>query len=308
MESARGREVLFRVEDLIPGNGLPGVSRLTSHNAHESGLAHVVAVVDDFSGADGAEEGFVLGIVHIFGSRGLALPVHLAGDAMQHEVGGAFSAVDQIGAIVGALIELAAVGEATDLPPAGQIPLEDVAEVVIDIAELRGSALLTTAGAGNARGRNVAHHPKRLVEAVDVLLDDVIAGEIGVIEPVADLVLHVAPLGLAGLAPEPTGEVVGVDRDDFADLAGVDLLHRLHEVLFVAVAQAGNEVQAFLGGGGREIHHFLDALGVHADGLLAEYLLALFDGILEMRGPEVRGGGQQHNVHTVDEVLVAVPA
>ena len=47
-----------------------------------------------------------------------------------------------------------------------------------------------------------AEHPVRDVDVVDVLLDDVIAGEPGEVEPVADLPLRVGPLGLARARPE----------------------------------------------------------------------------------------------------------
>src|SRR5436305_274109 len=71
------------------------------------------------------------------------------------------------------------------------------------------------------------HHPVHDVDAVDVLFDDVIAGEPGVVEPVANLVFQVRPLRLARLVPEVSDVVVAVPRDDVADHALVNLLDRV---------------------------------------------------------------------------------
>ena len=55
-----------------------------------------------------------------------------------------------------------------------------------------------------------------------MLLDVVVAGEPGEVEPVAHLPLHVGPALLAGAVPERAGVVVALQGDDVADGAVVD--------------------------------------------------------------------------------------
>src|SRR5262249_13006080 len=59
-------------------------------------------------------------------------------------------------------------------------------EMVVDVAELRAGALLPTAHADRADGVGV-QRPVDHVEVMDVLLDDVVAGQPGEVEPVAQL-------------------------------------------------------------------------------------------------------------------------
>ena len=97
-----------------------------------------------------------------------------------------------IGHIVGTAVLLPAVAEA--LHAAG-IFVHD-AVMIEDIAELRRGAHLAAAEADCPDRVFVSHRPCHLVEAMDVLLDIVVAGEPGEVEPVAALPFHVGPARL----------------------------------------------------------------------------------------------------------------
>src|SRR5205807_7038766 len=121
--------------------------------------------------------------------------------------------------------------------------LEDHGEVVEDVAELRAGAHLPAAGAAGPQGVLVLHGPGHLVQAVDVLLDDVVAGQPGEVQPVTQLPLHVGPPGLAVLMPQLAGVIDTVQGDDIADGAVVDALDGLALGVLVAVAQPGDDGQ-----------------------------------------------------------------
>ena len=75
-------------------------------------------------------------------------------------------------------------------------------EVIVDVAEPRLlDSRLPSAHADRAH-RMALEHPVGDVEVVDVLLDDVIAGEPGEVQPVANLPLAVAPARFLDVAPE----------------------------------------------------------------------------------------------------------
>ena len=149
-------------------------------------------------------------------------------------------------------------------------------------------ARLAPADADHAHGRT-AHRPVDHVEVVHVLLDDVIAGEPGVVEPVAELVLHVAPPGLAGLVPEAALVPVRARGHDLADRAVLHALHRFEVRAVVTTLRAGDDRRApfcFAMRRGRE--HRLVTRRVHADRLLGEDVLAGLDRGLEVHRPERR--------------------
>src|SRR5438552_11469749 len=69
--------------------------------------------------------------------------------------------------------------------------------MVEDIPIFWRDANLPSAQSDTTDGRNVFHDPSHFVQAMDRLLDDVIAREPGVVVPIFDLVLDVGPIGLA---------------------------------------------------------------------------------------------------------------
>ena len=157
--------------------------------------------------------------------------------------------------------------------------------------------------------RLVAHQPHGLVEAVDVLLDVVIAREPGEVEPVANLVLHLAPLGLAAAVPERAGEVVLLDGDDVADRAVLNPLDRFADAQVVAPAEAGDDGQVLLLGLFARLQHAAHARRIDGDRLLAEDVLAGVDRGLQVQRAEVGRRAEQHDVDVAfHDLLVAVEA
>ena len=94
----------------------------------------------------------------------------------------------------------------------------------------------------------VPSDPVHDVEIVDVLLDDVIAGEPGEVVPVADLPLDVAPPRLAVDDPDFAAVPVGFGVRDVADCAVVDALDRFAIVGRVAALGAGDDAETFFFG------------------------------------------------------------
>src|SRR5438105_1633299 len=82
--------------------------------------------------------------------------------------------------------------------------------VVINVPELRCGPDLPAAQPGRGDGVSVLQDPGGLVEVVDVLLDDVVAGEPGEVVPVAHLPFHVGHFRLALDTPERAGVVARV--------------------------------------------------------------------------------------------------
>ena len=143
---------------------------------------------------------------------------------------------------------------------------------------------------------------------MDVLLDDVVAAQPEEVVPVADLVLGVAPAGLALVGPD--GALVPVDlaADDVADGTLVDPLQAFDVAGLVAALGAGDDrqsllVRLFVGG-----QHLADAGAVDGDRLLGEELLARLDGGLDVLGPETWRRRQHHQVAAVDHLLIGVEA
>src|SRR6266478_1212346 len=97
--------------------------------------------------------------------------------------------------------------------------------MVEDVAEMGLGADLSAAECEAADGVAVTERPVDNVEVVDVLLDDVVAGEPGKVEPVADLpfdIGHVATFAMPEAALVPVASCGG----DGADGAVLDALHR----------------------------------------------------------------------------------
>ena len=119
--------------------------------------------------------------------------------------------------------------------------LVDHGEMVVDLPVLRAGEHLPAAHADGLDGVFFLHHPGADVEVVDVLLDVEVAREPGEVVPVAHLVKHVGPAGLARLVPSAAPVVVGEERDDVADRAVVDAPDGLPEAVVGTEAEAGDD-------------------------------------------------------------------
>ena len=178
-------------------------------------------------------------------------------------------------------------------------------EVVEDVAVVLARADLSAAEGDGADGVAL-QRPVHDVEVVDVLLADMITGEPGEIEPVAQLPLHVRPGRLARLHPQAALVPVAAGRADVADLAFVDSLHALDVARLMAALGAGDDGQAllfrFLGGG----EDLADAGGVGGDGLLGEQVLASLNRRRDVRRAEPGRRREDDEVHALDHLFIGV--
>ena len=195
-------------------------------------MSHVEPVVDGASAADGLEEG------HVFQLMGVALgaliaPGILAVNLLFRQVARPLRAQEDVGDLIGTPSLTAAVGEE---PHAVGI-FVDHAVVIVDLPDGGLDADLPSAGSPGPLGGPVFQGPRRLVEAVDVLLDVMVAGEPGEWIPVAHLVFHFGPLGLSIPVSEPgRAAVVGLlNRHDPADGPVADPLDRLQHARVIAI-------------------------------------------------------------------------
>ncbi len=168
-------------------------------------------------------------------------------------------------------------------------------EVVEDIAELGGNSNLASAHAHHIP-RQRPHGPVDDVDVVHVLLDDVIAGEPGEVEPVAALPLHLRHVRQALLDPEVALVPIALGGDDLADLAVPDALHHLEIAPLVTPLRPGDDGQAFLSGqvGGRD--HRANPDGIDRHGLFHEDVFPGLDGGFEMQRSESGWCGRDDEV------------
>ncbi len=142
---------------------------------------------------------------------------------------------------------------------------------------------------------------------MDVLLDDVVAGEPVPVHPVADHPLHVGPAVLPRAIPQRALVPERAHRQHVADGAVEHAVAYLDARGFAAQLRAGHHRQP-LGGGllGRGQHR-THTCGVHGDGLFEEAVLAGRYGGGKMRRAEMRRRAVQHDVHAgVDQLQVGV--
>ncbi len=182
-------------------------------------------------------------------------------------------------------------------------------EMVIDLAILRLGEDLSASHADSLRRVLVLHHPGSDVKEVNMLFDVEIAREPGEIVPVAHLVEHFGPIGLARLGPAAATIVVGKKRYNFADRAVVDALDALAKAIVGAQAKARDDRQLFLAGQLARRQDGMDARDIDGDRLLGEDMLASLDRRLQMLRPEVgRRAEQDHVDATTEQFLEGVEA
>src|SRR6185503_15852490 len=149
------------------------------------------------------------------------------------------------------------------------------------------AAIALVGAAGAAGGADRLHRvrlqqPVRDVDDVDVLLDDDVAGERDVVDPVAQATRRgrrVGPLGPL----DRRSEVVDLARDGRPDLAGMHAPGELDVWRGVADLEAYREAQLPRARLLPERHHRLRAGHVDGDRLLEVDVLAGADGGLEVR-------------------------
>ena len=90
-----------------------------------------------------------------------------------------------------------------------------------------------------------SHRGSSGTDLMDVLLDDHVAAQPGVIEPVAHLKFHLAPRGLSWERPKQSRVVGDVHGPDVANGSVANALNEFALWRIVAIAQAGNDRQVF---------------------------------------------------------------
>src|SRR5262249_19877921 len=159
-----------------------------SHDCHERALGHVVAIVDRLARPDAGEKLVMFVLIHvIFTAVGRSIaPAMLSLNRVFHDVAHAFGADDIIRHLLVGAVLLAAVSET--ITAFGKIkPHGGVVEMV---AVFWLPPRLSASGAAGAERILVLHRPCHLVETMDMLLDNVVAGEPGEVEPITHLPFH----------------------------------------------------------------------------------------------------------------------
>ena len=152
-----------------------------------------------------------------------------------------------------------------------------------------------------------AEIPDRHVQVVDVLLDDVVAGQFVEIQPVAGHVGGVRLARIAALGPWHRAVPLHHAALDLADRSGVDERFVPQVVGHVAALGAGHDRQSFglglLAGG----DHRAGSDGIDGHRFFDETMFARFDRRREMDGAEGGRGGHQHVVAIRgDDFLIVV--
>ena len=185
-----------------------------------------------------------------------------------------------------------------------------VVEVAAEAVVLVAAHAAGTRAEGHHGLRIAAEEPVRHVDVVDVLLADVVAGELGEVEPVVAEVVLVRLARLARAHPRHAAVPVHLAAEDRAELALVEgLLH--HQVaLLVAALRAAHDCELLLLGELRRCDHEAHARTVHGHALLGEHVLAGLDGRHRVNRTEVEGRREDHHVHLGHrhDLLVAVGA
>ena len=142
---------------------------------------------------------------------------------------------------------------------------------------------------------------------VDVLFDDVVAGEPVPVDPVADHPLHVGPAVLPGAIPEGALVPERAHRQHVADGAIQDAIAHLDSRGFAAQLRPGHHRQPFGGGLLGRGQHRPHAGGVHCNGLFEEAVFAGGHRGGKMRRTEMWRRAMQHHVDTgIDQLQVSV--
>src|SRR5258708_366349 len=116
--------------------------------------------------------------------------------------------------------------------------LEGYAEIVQDVADV--GTHQPSAGAAHRADRVGAQEPVSHVNAVNMLLDDNVAGALAVEKPVADLLFFLRPIAFA--PRKVAGHPSGADHVDLADVAAADPVVSLDVTRTVALLEIDNNV------------------------------------------------------------------
>ena len=115
--------------------------------------------------------------------------------------------------------------------------------------------------------------------------------------PIAKLKFHVAPLWLARLCSQGTGEVIAVHGQDFANVAAANAHESFPLWQRVTPAKTTHKLQFFGARVFNALNDNLRASGVGEHGFLTENIFARVHRGAQMHGAKVWSGCQNHHVH-----------
>src|ERR1043166_9054605 len=181
-------------------------------------------------------------------------------------------------------------------------------KMVEDIPEFRGGPHLSAAKRNAFYRRFVLHNPGHLINAVDSLLDDMVARQPRVIIPVLYLILHVSPIRFArARRPDRAGVIDGVESFDVADRAIVDFLHDRADTVVVAVTETRHEREALLLRFLRRLENAAYARRIRGHRLFGKHMFSSLYRSPEMNWPESRRRSQQHHIHAaINQLLIGI--
>ena len=259
-------------------------------------MRELLAEVQRLAGAERGEECVVFVLIHV-GFFAVVFPRLAIGQLIALAAEGddaarAFGSEDALTRVAPGAGLLAAVDGAF----ASALEFITHGEVIEDVPVFLLHTLLPPSDGPCADGGRVLECPQHFIHGMDGLLDEVIAGEPCVVEPVAELVFEVAPAFLPLLHPGRAAHIGPAHGAHVADLAAVDALEEFLLAIREAVAKAGEEPEAlFLGlrGGGEEALH---AGRIGGAGFFAEGVLAGIDALLQVLGAEAGRRGEEDDV------------
>ena len=298
--------VVFGLSRRVGHNLAPGhlLARVGGDSPHYSGcarlgdrlsLVHGLALIDIIERIDLLLNMAARGLRQVCGNRGVAALGEVPA------VGAALLIYEVVPGPVIAAVDLAA----------HRVYMHAVAVVVVDAEEVVHIARVASsaaAEANGAHGRAVAE-PVGDVDVVDVLLDEVVAGERNPVLPGPYKV--VAGFGVDRTRPEhvpdAVGDPAGVESAEL--LLDDDGLVRLAVLPVVAHLGAGGDDKALLLGELAGGYDSAAAGRIDRDGLLDEDVLTGVDGCLKVQRAEQRRSRHQDNLHIgLKQLAVAVGA
>ena len=302
-----GKEILFRIKCLIPGDLLTGIAGDAAHDAHHGGIAHAGAIVDGVAIADAGVHLVMLYLIHVW-LRAFVAPdaVLVLDDALAAgDRGAALGAVDIIVVLAMAAGNLALTEESSGAVFEEVVDLDMIPDVAGIIR-----ALATTNGYGTTR-RFVAKEPRDFVDAVHGLFHQTIAPAPSEVVPVAHLPFNVTPFlftsGVGRHGFHGAGVVGGVHGLHIANGAVGNAFEKFAAGVVVSPAKSSHDGQALFLGQFGALHHRPQARRIRGHGFLQEDVFTSFHGGLEMQRTKSGWGGEDHDVHAaIKHLLVGV--
>ena len=275
------------LEEVVELHHLASVGGDAPHDDREIGLGDLAGVIDRLAVVGATDEVDMLldhGVVGIeLDGRDidLLLAEHLAGSKTGTRRSG-----EELADATGGTGDLAALA----------VDADAVAEIVVDAEEVEHVASLASGASAETEGAHgrAAEEPDGDVDVMDVLLDDMVAGKLREVEPVA---VHVVRIGVVlGPTTDPRHGAIPLDHaaTERTNSAGVDEGLVLHVRGVMTTLSTGHDGEAlllgFLAGGD-------DGTGanrVDGDGLLDEAVLTSSDGGGKVNGAKRRRGRHEH--------------